>query len=66
MKKKHDVHALAMIGLEYFIPDDKIDSASLTEITTMEALIQYFGWVDPQDSSNVRLADPLYASGSPE
>ena len=42
MKKTHDVHALAMIGIENFFSDDEIDSSGIMDITTVHELINFF------------------------
>mmetsp|Transcript_29934 Transcript_29934/g.82147 ORF Transcript_29934/g.82147 Transcript_29934/m.82147 type:complete len:599 (-) Transcript_29934:57-1853(-) len=54
MKKTHDVHALAMIGLEYFFRDDDSAISKAAKIDTVESLIQFFDSFAPQESFNVR------------
>lgn len=67
MKKTHDVHALAMIGIEYFGTDEN-DLASYyaaTSITSIEELVKFFESYALEPSHAVTAADSLDASGSP-
>ena len=67
MKKIHDIHALAIIGMEYFggaiavLPD-------VEQISSIEDLIKCFDSVAQNKSHSVNpadSADPLGASNSP-
>ena len=67
MKKTHDIHALAMVGIEYFGTDDNdlFSQYAGRQITSIEDLMQFF-----ESSAGERIeagtpADSLDASGSP-
>ena len=63
MKKTHDVHALAMIGIEYF-GNDLALHYNKNSITSVKDLAEFFESLAPERNHNAKRADALDASGS--
>ena len=59
MKRTHDVHALAMIGIEYFGAENSTLENVSKSATTVQELVNVFKSLAPEQSHNVKSADPL-------